>query len=122
MMMENSRPEEEIIIKYIRNLFRLKRELNYTAIKDIRNLFKWEKETKAIKDKILRDVKNLFEHEEEDKIFRVKVRVNIFCSSNCIEYKCDDDKSKPLSVDEHFNKTRPFSKETINNVKKSDTW
>ena len=40
MMMENSRPEEEIIIKYIRNLFRLKRELNYTAIKDIRNLFK----------------------------------------------------------------------------------
>ena len=40
MMMENSRPEEEIIIKCIRNLFRLKRELNYTAIKDIRNLFK----------------------------------------------------------------------------------
>ena len=38
--MENPRPEEEKIIKGIRNLFRLKKELNYTAIKDIRNLFR----------------------------------------------------------------------------------
>ena len=37
------RSEEEKIIKDIRNLFRLKRELNYTAVKDIRNLFKREK-------------------------------------------------------------------------------
>ena len=48
-MMENPRPEEENIIKDIRNLFRLKEELNYTAIKDMRNLFRLEKETKAIK-------------------------------------------------------------------------
>ena len=34
-------------------------------MKDIRNLFRKEKETKAIKDRILRDIKNLFEHEEE---------------------------------------------------------
>ena len=33
--------------------------------KDIRNLFRLEKETKAIKNRILRDTKNLFEHEEE---------------------------------------------------------
>ena len=32
--------EEENIIKDIKNLFRLKTELNYTAIKDIRNLFR----------------------------------------------------------------------------------
>ena len=38
--MKNLRPEEENIIKDIRNLFRLKIELNYTAIKDIRNGFK----------------------------------------------------------------------------------
>ena len=31
--MESSSLEEESIIKYIRNLFRLKQELNYTAIK-----------------------------------------------------------------------------------------
>ena len=31
-MMENPRPEEENIIKDMRNLFRLKTKLNYTAI------------------------------------------------------------------------------------------
>ena len=48
-MMENSRPEEEKIMK------------------DIRNLFRQEKETKAIKDRIIRYIKNLFEHEEEEE-------------------------------------------------------
>ena len=47
------------MIKDIRNLFRLKKELNYTAIKDIRNIFRLEKETKPIKNRILRDIKNL---------------------------------------------------------------
>ena len=59
--------EEENIIKDVRNLFRLKQELNYTGIKDIRNLFRLERETKAIKDITLRDIKNLFEHEEEGR-------------------------------------------------------
>ena len=53
--MENPRHEGEKIIKDIRNLFKLKRELNYTAIKDIRNLFRLEKETKAIRNRILRE-------------------------------------------------------------------
>ena len=42
-MIKNPSPEEENIIKDIRNIFRLKKELNYTAIKDTRNLFRWEK-------------------------------------------------------------------------------
>ena len=63
--MENPRSEKQNIIKDLRNIFRLKKELNYTAIKDIKNLFRLEKETKAIKDRILRDIKNLFKHEEE---------------------------------------------------------
>ena len=50
-------------IKYIRNLYRLKKELNYNAIKDI-NLFRLGNETKTIKDG---DIKNLFEHEEEEE-------------------------------------------------------
>ena len=58
--MENLRPEKEKIIKDIRNLFRLEKELNYTAIKDVRNLSRREKETKAIIDRILRDIKKLF--------------------------------------------------------------
>ena len=55
--------EEQKIIKYIRNLFRVKE--NYTAIKDIRNLFTQEKETKETKDRILTDNKTLFQHKEE---------------------------------------------------------
>ena len=39
-MMGNRRPEEEKILKDIRNLFRLKKEQNDTAIKDIRNHFR----------------------------------------------------------------------------------
>ena len=69
-MIESLSLEEENIIKDIRNLFRLKKELNYTAIKDIRNFFRLEKETKAIKDRILRDIKNLFEHEEEENYYK----------------------------------------------------
>ena len=32
----------------------------------MRNLFRHVKETKAVKDGILRDIKNLYEHEEEE--------------------------------------------------------
>ena len=52
-MIESFNLEKENMIKYTRNLFRLKIEINYTAVKDIRNLFRLEKETKAIKDQIL---------------------------------------------------------------------
>ena len=62
MMMENPRLEKEKILKDARILFRLKKELNYTAIKNIRNLFRLEKETKAIEDRILRYFKNHFEN------------------------------------------------------------
>ena len=41
--MEILSPEEENIIKDIRNLFRLKKELNNTAIKDIKIFFRLEK-------------------------------------------------------------------------------
>ena len=61
-MIENPRSVAEKIIGDIWNLFRLNIELNYTAIKDIRNLFRIEKETKAIKDRILRDIKILFKN------------------------------------------------------------
>ena len=37
--------------------FQTKKELNYTIIKDIKSLLRLEKETKAMKDRILKDVK-----------------------------------------------------------------
>ena len=48
-MMENSRPEEEEIIKDMKNLFRLKKELNYTVIKNMRDLFRQKKKLKQLK-------------------------------------------------------------------------
>ena len=44
------------------------KKLHYTAINNIRNLFRNEKDSIAIKDKILRGIPNLFEHEEKVKI------------------------------------------------------
>ena len=47
--MESLSLENENIIKDIGNIFRLKKELNYTAIKDIRNLFRLKKKPKQLK-------------------------------------------------------------------------
>ena len=41
--MKNLSLEEENIVKDVRNLLRLKKELNYTEIKGISNLFRLEK-------------------------------------------------------------------------------
>ena len=84
--MESLNLQEENITKDIRNLFRLKREQNFAAIKVIRNLFRQKKEIKTIKNRILRDIKNLFEHEEEENHHK-PVRINNFWSNNYIEYK-----------------------------------
>ena len=103
-MLKNSRSEEEKI-KDIRNIFRLKKELNCTTIKDPRNLFRLEKETKSIKDRTLRDTKNLFEHEEVN--FYEPVKVNYFQSNNYVEYESNSDRIKTLSVEEYLNEIRP---------------
>ena len=113
-MMRNPRPEEEKIIKDIRNLFRLKTVLNYTAVKHIRNLFRQEKETKVIKDRNLRDIKNLFEHEEEESYYK-PVRVNTFWCNNYIEHESNGDRNNTLSVEEYLNKIRPYLEDIINN-------
>ena len=58
--MESSSLEEEKIIKDVRNLFRLKKQIDDTAIKDIRNLFRLKKRNKVIKGRVLRDIRNRF--------------------------------------------------------------
>ena len=98
--MENLSLEGENIIKDIRNLFRLKKEQNYTETKDVRNLFRQKKETKSIKDRILRDIKNPFEHEKEEQNYCKLVRVRNFLSNNYIEYESSSDRNKTLSVEE----------------------
>ena len=114
--MKNPRPEEENIIKDIRNLFRLKNEIHYTAIK-----CKTRIKTKAIKDRILSDIKNLLEHEEEKNYYKL-LRVTYSWNNNNLEYESNDDRNKTLSVEEYLNKIRSYLKDIINNLKKSDTW
>ena len=105
--MENLRSEEEKIIKAMRNLSSLNRELSDTAIKDIRNLFRLKKETKGSKERILRDIKILFEYEKEEENYYESVRVSNFWSNNYIEYKGNNNKNKILSVEEYLNKISP---------------
>ena len=113
--------EEENIFKDIRNLFRLKKRQNYTAVKDISNLFRQEKETKAIKDRILRDIKNLFEHEKEEENYYEPVRLSNFWSNKYIEFESNGDRNKTLSVEEYRNKISLYLKNIRNSLKKSDT-
>ena len=102
--MENPRSEEEKIIKDIRNLFRLK------------------KEVKGIKDIALRNIKNLFEYEKEEENYYKPVRVNNFWRNNYIEYISNSDKNRMLSVEEYLDKIRPYLRGIINDLKQSDTW
>ena len=51
----------------------------------MQEIFRLEKESKAIKDRIIRDIKNLFEYEEEN--YYKPVRVGNFWSNSYIEYK-----------------------------------
>ena len=71
-------------------------------IKDIENLFTLKKETKTIKDRILRYTKNLFEHKVEENYYK-PVRVRNFWSNNYIEYENNNDRNKTLSIEEYLN-------------------
>ena len=112
--------DEKNISKDIRNLFRLKKEQNYTAVKDAWNIFGQEKEAKAIEDRIIRDIKNFFQHEKEEENYHKTVRVINFWSNNYIEYESDVDKNKTLSAEKYLNKISPYLKD-VSNLKKSDT-
>ena len=105
----------------MRNHSRLIKELNYTAIKYIRYLFRREKQTKAIKVRILRDIKNLFEYEEKENYYK-PLRVSNFWSNNYIEYESNGNTNKTLSVEKYLNKIRRYLNYIINNLKKCDTW
>ena len=61
-----------------------KKELNYTAIKNIRHLFRLVKETKAIKDRTPKNIKNLSEHKEEEENYYKIVRVSNLVNKNMV--------------------------------------
>ena len=59
---------------------------------------------------------------KKKKIITKPVRVSIFWSNNCIEYKGNGDKNKTLSVEEFLSKISPYLKNIINNLKTFGTW
>ena len=104
--MKSSRPEKD-------------KKMEDTIIKDVRNFFRLKKEIKAIKNRIIRDIRNLFEHEED---FYKPVTVDNFWSNNHVECKIDSDRNITSSVEGYLNKIRPYLKDIIDNLKKSDIW
>ena len=50
------------------------------------------------------------------------MRVSNFWSNNYIKYESNSDRDKTLSVEEYLDICRPYLKDIINNLKKSDTW
>ena len=121
LIMESLSPEEENIIKDMRDIFRLKKEQNYIAIKDVRNIFRLKKQIKGIKDIVLSNIKNLFEYEKEVNYYK-PVWVSNFWSNNYIEYKNNGDRNKILSTEEYLDKITPYLKDIINDPKQTDTW
>ena len=103
-MMANPWSEEEKIIKNKKNIFRQKKEQVDTTIKDMRNLCRLKKEVNRVNNIVLRNIKNLSEREKEEENYYKPVRVNNFRRNNYIEYKSNDDKNKILSVEEYLNK------------------
>ena len=87
-------------------------------MKDIRSLLRLKNENKAIKDRINWDIKNLFEHKED---YYKPLRAGNFWSNNYIKYKSKGNR-KTLSVKQYLNNVRPYWKDIINNLKKSDYW
>ena len=108
IMMESSWFEN--IIKDVRNLFRLEKETNDTTFRGISNLFLLEKENKVIKERILGDIRNTFEHDES---YYKPVREGNFWRT---------DRNKALSVEEYLNEIKPYLKNIIIDLTKSDRW
>ena len=106
----------------MKNLFGLKKETIGNIIKGIRNLFRLKKENEAINDRIIRDIRNVFELENGEKIYYKPINVGNFYNINFIEYESDGDRKKTLSIEEYFNKIRPYLKDITNIFKRSDIW
>ena len=86
-----------------------------------RNLFRLKKENRSIKDRKIRDIRNHFEHEEKEDYCK-PVRVGSFYNNNYIEYERNRDRNKTLSLKEYLDDTKPYLKDVIINLKRSDTW
>ena len=107
------------MINFFLNFFKIyngEKSKTWRRKHNLRNFFRLEKETKGIKNKVLRDIKNIF-----DEYYK-PVRVNHFWS-NYIDYKSNSYRYRILSVDKYLDKSRPYlKKDIINYLRKSGKW
>ena len=89
-----------------------------TIITNIRNLFRLKEENEAIKDNTTRDTKTLFEQQTKD--YYKPVIASNFWSNNYTKYESNGDRNKALSIIEYLDEIKPYLKDIINNLKKSD--
>ena len=79
------RKRKDTIIKDIKNVFRRRKEIDNSTIKDITK----KKENETIKDRIIRDIKSLFEQEND---YYKPIRVGNLWNDSFIEYESNSDK------------------------------
>ena len=65
-------------------------------------------------------MRNLFELEKE--YYYKPIREGNFWSRNYIEYESNRNRNKTLSIEEYLIEIRPYLKDIINDLKKSDKW
>ena len=90
LRLEKDKILEENLTKDVRNIFRLKKEINENIMKTMRNIFR-----PKVWNRNIRDIRNLFKHEEEDSY--KPVRVGNFYGNNYTEHESIGDKKNTIS-------------------------
>ena len=68
---------------------------------------------------IVWDIRALFKQESDNY---QAIRVDNFWDNNYIEYESNGNKNKNLSVQEHVDEIKPYLRDIIINLQKSDEW
>ena len=84
----------------------------------INKKIKKEHNERINKDKIIRNIRSHFEQQEED--YYVPKKITNFWDNNYIEYECNGDKNRKLSLDKYISKIKPYLRNIIINLQNSD--
>ena len=68
---------------------------------------------------IIWDIRALFKQESDNY---QAIRVDNFWDNNYIEYESNGNKNKSLSVQEYVDEIKPYLRDIIINLQKSDEW
>ena len=88
---------------------------HFLKLKKKKKIEKQKQNEKITKDKIIRG--KIFEQEED---YYESKRVSNFWNTNYREYESNGDKNRNLSLDEYLHKIKPYLRNIIINLQKSD--